>query len=219
VRVGAMRPAPLCRPAGTRSLGAPARRLASRGGATRADPVRKRSAAGMGPASSAESRGRTGRDGAPRRRGAWSSCLRINWPNSQPRPVVAHGQRGPAPGVACETAAAAASAAEEGRVQGRRGRRPRPGRDHAVRSRSGAATRRPRRARRRRPAPAAPSPMEAGDRRLGRALGQHGRGEGGGRGTRRPCVLQPVRMRRFSRPIRNTTAPWTPAGAGASTGR
>ena len=118
-------------------------------------------------------------DGAPRRRGAWSSCQRINWPNSQPRPVVAHGQRGPAPGVACETAAAVASAAEEGRVQGRRGRRPRPGRDHAVHSRSGAATRRPRRARRRRPAPAAPSPMEAGDRRLGRALGQHGRGEGG----------------------------------------
>ena len=76
--------------------------------------------------------------------------------------VAEHVTRGQARWLACLPDAEAAGAAYEGRGQGRRGRRPRPWRSHAVRSRLVAATRRPRRARRGRPAQTAPPPREAG---------------------------------------------------------
>ena len=60
----------------------------------------------------------------------------------------------------------AAIAEYEGRGQGRRGRRPRPWRYHAVRYRVVAETRRTRRARRGRPAKTEPPPTEAGYRLL-----------------------------------------------------
>jgi transposase len=65
---------------------------------------------------------------------------------------------------ACEADAAAAIAEYEGRGAGRRGRRPRPWRYHAVRYRSVAVTRCTRRARRGRPVKLDPPPMEAGYR-------------------------------------------------------
>jgi transposase len=77
-----------------------------------------------------------------------------------------HVQRVQAQWFACEVDAEAAIAEYEGRGQGRRGRRPRPWRYHAVRYRRVAATRRTRRARRGRPAKAESPPMEAGYRLL-----------------------------------------------------
>jgi hypothetical protein len=65
---------------------------------------------------------------------------------------------------ACLPDAEAAIAEDEGQGPGRRGRRPRPWRSHAVRSRSVAATRRTRRARRGRPAKMDPPPLESGYR-------------------------------------------------------
>jgi len=65
---------------------------------------------------------------------------------------------------ACRPDAAAASAADEGRGQGRRGRQPRPWRYHTRRDGIGAESRRPRRARRGRPAKTDPAPTESGDR-------------------------------------------------------
>ena len=65
---------------------------------------------------------------------------------------------------ACEADAEAAIAEYEGRGQGRRGRRPRPWRYHAVRYGIVADTRRTRRARRGRPAKTDPPPTEAGYR-------------------------------------------------------
>src|SRR5713101_7283441 len=65
---------------------------------------------------------------------------------------------------ACRPDAEAAIAEYEGRGQGRRGRRPRPWRYHAVRYRIVADTRRTRRAHRGRPAKMAPPPMESGYR-------------------------------------------------------
>jgi transposase len=62
---------------------------------------------------------------------------------------------------ACLADAEAAIAEDEGRGQGRRGRRPRPWRYHAVRYRVVSATRRVRRARRGRPAKADPPPVES----------------------------------------------------------
>jgi hypothetical protein len=65
---------------------------------------------------------------------------------------------------ACLPDAEAAIAEYEGQGPGPRGRRPRPWRYHAVRSRLVADTRRTRRARRGRPAKLAPPPLESGDR-------------------------------------------------------
>jgi transposase len=65
---------------------------------------------------------------------------------------------------ACLPDAEAAIAEYEGQGPGRRGRRPRPWRYHAVRYRSVADTRRTRRPRRGRPAKTAPPPLESGYR-------------------------------------------------------
>ena len=65
---------------------------------------------------------------------------------------------------ACLPDAEAALAEYEGQEQGRRGRRPRPWRYHAVRYRIVADTRRTRRARRGRPAKTEPPPLESGYR-------------------------------------------------------
>jgi transposase len=65
---------------------------------------------------------------------------------------------------ACLPDAEAAIAEDEGRGQGRRGRRPRPWRYHAVRSHIVADTRRMRRAHRGRPAKTEPPPLESGYR-------------------------------------------------------
>jgi transposase len=65
---------------------------------------------------------------------------------------------------ACLPDAEAAIAAYEGRGQGRRGRRPRPWRYHAVRYHIVADTRRTRRAQRGRPAKTEPPPLESGYR-------------------------------------------------------
>jgi hypothetical protein len=67
---------------------------------------------------------------------------------------------------ACLPDAEAARAAYEGQEQGRRGRRPRPWRYHAVRYRLVADTRRTRRPRRGRPAKTDPPPLESGYRLL-----------------------------------------------------
>ena len=71
-----------------------------------------------------------------------------------------HVKRVEARQFACLADAEAAIAEYEGRGQGRRGRRPRPWRYHAVRYRIVAATRRTRRARRGRPAKTDPPPLE-----------------------------------------------------------
>ena len=78
--------------------------------------------------------------------------------------VTAHVKHVQARWFACEADAEAAIAEYEGRGQGRRGRRPRPWRYHAVRYRIVAETRRTRRARRGRPAKTDPPPTEAGYR-------------------------------------------------------
>lgn len=65
---------------------------------------------------------------------------------------------------ACVPDAETAITAYEGQGQGRRGRRPRPWRYHAVRYRMVTDTRRPRRARRGRPAKTDPPPLESGYR-------------------------------------------------------
>jgi hypothetical protein len=77
---------------------------------------------------------------------------------------AAHGRPGHARWGACRPDAAAARAEEEGRGQGRRGRRPRPWRSHTRRSGIVAERRRTRRARRGRPAKTAPAPPESGSR-------------------------------------------------------
>jgi len=76
--------------------------------------------------------------------------------------VADHATRVQAQWLACLPDAAAALAVYEGREQGRRGRRPRPWRYHAVRYRIVAETRRMRRARRGRPAKTDPPPIESG---------------------------------------------------------
>jgi hypothetical protein len=78
--------------------------------------------------------------------------------------VLAHVTHVQAQWFACEADAAAAIAEYEGRGEGRRGRRPRPWRYHAVRYRVVAETRRTRRARRGRPAKTEPPPTAAGYR-------------------------------------------------------
>jgi hypothetical protein len=78
--------------------------------------------------------------------------------------LAAHVRPGHAPWCACLPDAAAALAASEGQEPGPRGRRPRLGRSHAVRSHRGAAPRRPRRAQRGRPAQLAPPPRASGSR-------------------------------------------------------
>jgi transposase len=94
--------------------------------------------------------------------------------------VADHGTRVQAQWFACLPDAEAALAVYEGREQGRRGRRPRPWRSHAVRDRIVAETRRTRRARRGRPAKTDPPPTEAGYRlqveveALGNAEADHG---------------------------------------------
>jgi hypothetical protein len=75
-----------------------------------------------------------------------------------------HVARVQAPWFACLPDAEAARVAYEGHGQGRRGRRPRPWRSHAVRYRIVADTRRTRRARRGRPAKTEPPPLESGYR-------------------------------------------------------
>jgi len=75
-----------------------------------------------------------------------------------------HVQRVHARGFACEADAAAAIAEYAQQEPGRRGRRPRPWRYHAVRYRVVADTRRTRRGRRGRPAKTDPPPLEAGYR-------------------------------------------------------
>ena len=80
--------------------------------------------------------------------------------------LMAHVTQVQARWFACEVDAEAAIAEYEGRGQGRRGRRPRPWRYHAVRYRVVAETRRTRRARRGRPAKTEPPPTEAGYRLL-----------------------------------------------------
>ena len=81
--------------------------------------------------------------------------------------VTAHVKQVQARWFACEADAEAAIAAYEGRGLGRRGRRPRPWRYHAVRYRVVAETRRTRRARRGRPAKTDSPPLEAGYRLVG----------------------------------------------------
>jgi transposase len=76
--------------------------------------------------------------------------------------VIAHAKHVQAQWFACEADATAAIAEYEGRGQGRRGRRPRPWRYHAVRYGVVAETRRVRRARRGRPAKTEPPPTEVG---------------------------------------------------------
>jgi transposase len=78
--------------------------------------------------------------------------------------VTDHAKRVQAQWFACLPDAEAALAAYEGREQGRRGRRPRPWRYHAVRYRIVAETRRTRRARRGRPAKTDLPPTESGYR-------------------------------------------------------
>ena len=78
--------------------------------------------------------------------------------------ITAHVKHVQARWFACEADAAAAITEYEGRGPGRRGRRPRPWRYHAVRYRVVAETRRTRRARRGRPAKTDPPPTEAGYR-------------------------------------------------------
>lgn len=78
--------------------------------------------------------------------------------------VADHVQRVQAQWFACLPDAEVAMAAYEGRGQGRRGRRPRPWRYHAVRYRVVADTRRTHRARRGRPAKTDPLPTEGGYR-------------------------------------------------------
>jgi len=80
--------------------------------------------------------------------------------------LMAHVTQGQARWFACEVDAEAAIAEYEGRGQGRRGRRPRPWRYHAVRYRVVAETRRTRRARRGRPTKTELPPTEAGYRLL-----------------------------------------------------
>jgi len=75
-----------------------------------------------------------------------------------------HVQRVHARWFACEADAEAAIAEYAHQGPGQRGRRPRPWRYQAVRSRVVAATRRPRRARRGRPAKMDPPPLESGYR-------------------------------------------------------
>jgi transposase len=78
--------------------------------------------------------------------------------------ITAHVKHVQARWFACEADATAASTEYEGRGPGRRGRRPRPWRYHAVRYRVVAETRRARRVRRGRPATTDPPPTEAGYR-------------------------------------------------------
>jgi transposase len=75
--------------------------------------------------------------------------------------IADHVKRVETRSFACLADAEAAMAEYEGRGQGRRGRRPRPWRYHAVRYRLVSATRRTRRARRGRPAKTDPRSMEA----------------------------------------------------------
>jgi transposase len=75
--------------------------------------------------------------------------------------IADHVKRVEARSFACLADAEAVMAEYEGRGQGRRGRRPRPWRYHAVRYRIVSATRRTQRARRGRPAKTDPPPMEA----------------------------------------------------------
>jgi transposase len=74
--------------------------------------------------------------------------------------IADHVRRVEARRFACVADAEAAIAADEGRGQGRRGRRPRPWRHHAVHYRLVTDTRRTRRARRGRPAKTEPPPIE-----------------------------------------------------------
>jgi hypothetical protein len=85
-------------------------------------------------------------------------------PGNEADAVAHHVQQVHAQWFACLPDAEAAMAAYEGQGQGHGGRRPRPGRSHAVRDAIVAATRRTRRARRGRPAKMAPPPMESGSR-------------------------------------------------------
>jgi transposase len=78
--------------------------------------------------------------------------------------ITAHIKHVQARWFACEADAEAAITEYEGRGPGRRGRRPRPWRYHAVRYRVVAETRRTRRARRGRPAKMDPAPIESGYR-------------------------------------------------------
>ena len=78
--------------------------------------------------------------------------------------ITAHIKHVQARWFACEADAEAAITEYEGRGPGRRGRRLRPWRYHAVRYRVVAETRRTRRARRGRPAKLAPAPLESGYR-------------------------------------------------------
>jgi hypothetical protein len=78
--------------------------------------------------------------------------------------VADHVRHGQARWFACLPEAEAAIAEDEGQGPGHRGRRPRPWRYHAVRSRSVADTRRTRRARRGWPAKLDPAPRESGYR-------------------------------------------------------
>ncbi len=75
--------------------------------------------------------------------------------------IADHVKRVEARSFACLADAEAVMAEYEGRGEGRRGRRPRPWRYHAVRYRIVSATRRTQRARRGRPAKTDPPPMEA----------------------------------------------------------
>jgi hypothetical protein len=76
--------------------------------------------------------------------------------------VADHVRQGHAQWFVCRPDAEAASAADEGRGPGRRGRRPRPWRYHTRRSSIVAASRRTRRTRRGRPAQTDPPPTESG---------------------------------------------------------
>jgi hypothetical protein len=85
-------------------------------------------------------------------------------PEKEAGAVADHLRQGHARWFACEAEAEAASAEEEPRGPGRRGRRPQAWRYHTIRYRVLADTRPTRRARRGRPAKTAPPPIEAGYR-------------------------------------------------------
>ena len=96
-RLSHVSPAHLCRPPGTRSLGAAATRLAPLGGETRADQGRSAPALAWAKRAAARWRSNTAMGGSPRRNCALSWCIRVNWRSSKPRPMPLPKRKKPRP--------------------------------------------------------------------------------------------------------------------------